>query len=59
MDTEGLRARQPPTSAKQLKAQEKKRAEEQHPGGAIKHGTWDQAFRVLLFALYLTGAILS
>lgn len=58
MNTEGVRQRIPPTSVAEKKEQEKKIAEQQHPGGDIKHGTWDQALRMILFGLYFNGICL-
>ena len=59
METEGLRARNPPASAKEKKGQQKKIAVQEHPGGAIKHGGWAQAFRMLAFGLYFNICIIS
>ncbi|ORY17641.1 acyltransferase-domain-containing protein [Clohesyomyces aquaticus] len=54
----GLKQRHPPASAPSIKEGEKEEiAEMQHPGGAIKHGTWQQGLRMLLFALYFNGSI--
>jgi hypothetical protein len=70
MNTEGVRQRilppSPPSSVTDEKPREyadksvceKSRTTEeqiQHPGGAIKHGAWTQALRMLLFALYFNG----
>lgn len=64
MATEGLKMRHPaasvqPISIQEKKAEQKKMAEQQHPGGAIKHGFWDQALRMLLFFLYFNGSCIA
>jgi len=64
MASEGLKMRHPATSApttvqplspQDKKAEERKLAEQQHPGGAIKHGTWVQALRAISFFVYFIG----
>ncbi|KAF2868493.1 acyltransferase-domain-containing protein [Massariosphaeria phaeospora] len=59
MATDGLTRRHPPASVQEQKQADKKITEQQHPGGAIKHGTWDQALRMFLFGLYFSGSILA
>jgi lysocardiolipin and lysophospholipid acyltransferase len=63
MASEGLTMRHPAASATatvqpisaQEKREAKKLAEAQHPGGAIKHGAWVQAFRAVSFFVYFIG----
>jgi 1-acyl-sn-glycerol-3-phosphate acyltransferase len=52
MDTTGLNHRHRPAVAAEKEALPKSNPKPAHPGGAIKHGTWDQALRMLLFGLY-------
>jgi len=61
MAANGLKQRHPAASVSILERKEtqEKIAEQQHPGGAIKHGTWEQALRMLLFALYFNGCCLA
>ncbi|KAF2181631.1 acyltransferase-domain-containing protein [Zopfia rhizophila CBS 207.26] len=59
MATNGLKQRHPLASVNEVKLQEKVKSGHQHPGGAIKHGTWDQALRMALFALYFNGSCIS
>jgi lysocardiolipin and lysophospholipid acyltransferase len=57
--TNGLKQRYPPASVPSTtKSPTEKTARTQHPGGAIKHGTWQQGIRMLLFALYFSGSII-
>ncbi|KAF2679002.1 acyltransferase-domain-containing protein [Lentithecium fluviatile CBS 122367] len=44
-----------PISAQDKKAESKRLAEQPHPGGAIKHGTWVQALRAVSFFVYFIG----
>ncbi|KAF2005510.1 acyltransferase-domain-containing protein [Amniculicola lignicola CBS 123094] len=55
MATNGLKQRHPPASVPDKKEEDTKIAEQQHPGGAIKHGVWKQGLRMLLFAVYFNG----
>jgi lysocardiolipin and lysophospholipid acyltransferase len=71
MADEGLALRYPAASAsasiqpvsteqrKQEQNRKKKMVERQHPGGAIKHGTWAQALRMFLFFLYFIGGCIA
>ena len=59
MAANGLKHRHPPASAK---LEYKNRTEAQikdgelHPGGPIKHGTYGQALRMALLAVYFLGS---
>jgi lysocardiolipin and lysophospholipid acyltransferase len=64
MASEGLKMRHPaasapanvhPIPAQEKKTDDRRAAEEPHPGGAIKHGTWVQAFRAVSFFVYFIG----
>ena len=64
MASEGLTMRHPaasapatvhPISPQEKKADERRQAEQQHPGGAIKHGAWVQALRAVSFFVYFIG----
>jgi lysocardiolipin and lysophospholipid acyltransferase len=63
MATDTLRQRHAPTSAQILdpkSSPEKSKPEgTQHPGGEIKHGPFQQALRMFLFAAYFNGSILA
>jgi lysocardiolipin and lysophospholipid acyltransferase len=63
MATDTLRQRHAPASAQVLNHKsppEKSKTEAtQHPGGEIKHGPFQQALRMFLFAAYFNGSILA
>jgi hypothetical protein len=59
MNTEGVRHRQPPASAPAQTVETTPTTPPQHPGGLIKHGTWMQAARMALFALYFNGCCIA
>lgn len=59
MNTEGVRQRVPPASAPLETESQKNMAEHAHPLGAPKHGTWKQALRMFLFAVYFNGGCIA
>lgn len=58
MDAEALRQRHPPPSRPTPDGQTTTE-KSPHPGGEIKHGTWKQALRMFLFAVYFNGSCLA
>jgi hypothetical protein len=64
MAAETLRQRLPPASAqirdtKSAGTPKQSTEPTQHPGGEIKHGPWQQALRMFMFAVYFNGSILA
>jgi lysocardiolipin and lysophospholipid acyltransferase len=65
MANENLRQRHPPAPVQTLDskptngAPKLSREDTPHPGGEIKHGPWQQALRMFLFAVYFNGSILA
>lgn len=64
MSKDGLKQRQPPSSApviKKLRQQRIGKDTEQtsHPAGEIKHGALSQGLRMFLFALYFISNIIA
>ncbi|KAF2114906.1 acyltransferase-domain-containing protein [Lophiotrema nucula] len=61
MATSALRQRHP-TASVQIEDRattDAKIADQQHPGGRIKHGPWAQALRMLFFTLYFNGSCMA
>jgi lysocardiolipin and lysophospholipid acyltransferase len=63
MTTDHLRQRHGLATAEvpddKLTTEKSKPESTQHPGGEIKHGAWQQALRMFLFAVYFNGSILA
>jgi hypothetical protein len=65
MTTENLRQRQPPAYlpiVDTTATPEKPKLSNgpiPHPAGEIKHGPWQQALRMFLFAVYFNGSCLA
>lgn len=63
MTTDSLRQRHAPASAQALDSEptsEKAMPEvTQHPAGEIRHGPFQQALRMFLFAVYFNSSILA
>lgn len=63
MATDNLRQRHGPTTTEvsdSISSSEESPSEQTpHPGGEIKHGPWQQALRMFLFAVYFNGSILA
>jgi lysocardiolipin and lysophospholipid acyltransferase len=64
MATENLRQRHAPTptpnpTTKPTSGPEKPAEPTEHPGGKIKHGAFQQALRMFLFAAYFNGSIIA
>ncbi|KAF2095096.1 acyltransferase-domain-containing protein [Rhizodiscina lignyota] len=61
MASEGVRQRAHKPNGQGTKVMDEKceRDDEPHPGGAIKHGAWEQALRIALFGLYYVGSCVS
>ncbi|KAH7087383.1 acyltransferase-domain-containing protein [Paraphoma chrysanthemicola] len=65
MTTDSLRQRQPPASvpiSDTIATPEKPKLSNEpapHPAGEIKHGPWQQALRMFLFAVYFNGSCLA
>ena len=59
MAANGLKHRHPPVSVKleyENRTEAKIENGELHPGGPIKHGTYSQALRMVLLAVYFLGS---
>ncbi|KAH4084099.1 hypothetical protein HBH70_027370 [Parastagonospora nodorum] len=63
MATDNLRQRHGPATAQvadpSSSSDEPRSEPTPHPGGEIKHGPWQQALRMFLFAVYFNGSILA
>jgi len=63
MATDELRQRHGPTNAQVSDSKSSSEASPsgptRHPGGDMKHGPWQQALRMFLFAVYFNGSILA